>query len=233
MEAVAETLRSHFRWSWVRGEPALAAVASPRRTAAARAEDGMARMAVRTPANSDEGRDALARHRHCGCGRRGSVDPDSCGCVPREVPASELWARHSCLSARAGFVHEDCHHTVPSGAHVSHNPITGAMAAFHPDGTVVDIPLCAHQPAVRSSPPAGAAVAARSRRTLHNKGSDSVRLPADYDGWLEYTAFRHNDTLDAFLGNFSVPDLCAPRGPFRGWDAPLRLQGPRSAAFRR
>jgi len=51
------------------------------------------------------------------------------------------------------------------------------------------------------------------KKQQNDKAQNSVRrqlqLPADYDGWLEYTAAQNENGYDAFVGTFSVPDLPA------------------------
>jgi len=43
-------------------------------------------------------------------------------------------------------------------------------------------------------------------RSMRIPGDAEVNLPADYDGWLQYTAYHDTEGFDSFIGKFTVPD---------------------------
>jgi hypothetical protein len=84
-----------------------------------------------------------------------------------------------------GLMDASCVNNVPSGTTSRRNPAGGLIATF-PDGSEHTFPAC------------------RKALTASNE-----TLPADYNGWLAYTAFdlsAKSATFDAFLGYFSVPN---------------------------
>jgi len=95
----------------------------------------------------------------------------------------------------AGFVLAHCVHTIPSGAHVRELD-SGDSLVTPPDNEPYVIPKCDNLngtfPVLTSSPP--------------GTKSDPNPLPPDYDGWLQYTAFKDDAGFDQFLGVMSVPD---------------------------
>lgn len=96
------------------------------------------------------------------------------------------------VSTPAGMMRAECVHAVPSGSHVEHTDADTHFKVTTPTGEVRHLLKCkdsAEQPILRG---------ASSRR---------LQLPPDYDGWLEYNAYYDADGFDAFLGDFSVPDL--------------------------
>ena len=106
-----------------------------------------------------------------------------------------------------GPMRADCVHAVPSGASIQEQP-DGSMLVL--DGGRVH----AKHAACRDEegkpwmlPQRSGAEGAGPRSGGLRRG---LQLPADYDGWLEYTAAQNAGGYDAFTGYFSVPDL--PQG---------------------
>jgi hypothetical protein len=98
----------------------------------------------------------------------------------------------------AGFVLAHCVHTIPSDSHVRELD-SGDSLVTPPDAAPYIIPKCDDLngtfPVLTSTPPGS------------GSGSDPNPLPPDYDGWLQYTAFKDDVGFDQFLGVMSVPDL--------------------------
>lgn len=114
------------------------------------------------------------------------------------VAAAALPAGYS--HTPAGAMRSECVHEVPSGAELvesdSHMVVLldGVEHARHVK--------CVHTP---DTPILLPAAATPGRRSLRRQ----LQLPADYDGWLEYTAAQDAGGYNSFLGFFSVPDTPA------------------------
>ena len=88
-----------------------------------------------------------------------------------------------------------------SGSEILHNAKEGGYLAVHPEySTPKVIPRCKRPvvngtqlPVLLASTPAAA--------------QSVSALPADYDGWLAYTAYNSSYGFSSFLGYFSVPDI--------------------------
>ena len=107
-----------------------------------------------------------------------------------------------------GPMRSDCVHAVPSGASVQEQP-DGSMLVTH-EGRV-------HSKHAPCQDRDGAPWMLQRTADSHGRPSEGnlrreLQLPADYDGWLEYTAAQNEGGYDAFTGYFSVPDL--PQGTF-------------------
>ena len=101
-----------------------------------------------------------------------------------------------------GPMRSNCVHAVPSGAEIVEQVdgtvavlVEGELSSKHSRCVESDVtPILLNE--VEQLPHGG-----HLRRNL--------QLPADYDGWLEYTAAENANGYDAFTGYFSVPDLPA------------------------
>jgi len=106
----------------------------------------------------------------------------------------------------AGFVRSECVHSVPSGSHLQERP--DHLHVTLPTGEERRLPLCDRS----DGRPAFLSDAEAARLTGEAvPASAGGPLPPDYDGWLEYTAFKDSSAhgFDTFLGDFSVPDAPA------------------------
>lgn len=96
-----------------------------------------------------------------------------------------------------GHVLSHCVHEVPSGARVTEIS-DGSMRVVAPDASVTFLPKCDQTLGPMRKP---------------NKPADAEKgLPADYDGWLEYTALNTSALglaggFDAYTSVMSVPDV--------------------------
>ncbi len=102
-----------------------------------------------------------------------------------------------------GPMRTDCVHAVPSGAEIEEQ-LDGTVLVLHEGQVHSKHQACKNVPGKPWLLPKPQPAAAKSglRRQL--------QLPADYDGWLEYTAAQNEKGYDAFVGYFSVPDI--PQG---------------------
>jgi len=95
-----------------------------------------------------------------------------------------------------GFIRAECHHSVPSGAHLERRA-DGAMDVMVGARVVGVLPKC---PYVREEMFFQRPIAAPTTTTKR-------QFPSDYNGWLAYTQWQYpNQTIDRFLGSFTVSD---------------------------
>lgn len=100
----------------------------------------------------------------------------------------------------SGYILAHCVHKVASGTHLEQDTVSGEMTA-QLNGNSHVISKCdnylhgSYMPTFLSKQDA----------------SDLPPLPADYNGWLQYTEFNLTaaETFDSFLGKFSVPNAPA------------------------
>ena len=112
----------------------------------------------------------------------------------------------------AGAMRADCVHEVPSGAEVAE--IDGTVLV-----SVEGVPVSKHSVCVDDAE-LGPVMAPRpASPKLRARG---LQLPADYGGWIEYTAANVADSYDTFLGYFSVPDV--PPSALPSWCSALSTQ---------
>lgn len=95
-----------------------------------------------------------------------------------------------------GLVLKDCVHEIPIGSHISELP-DGRTRVYSLDGTVTIIPKCNTKNGTLPM--------------LKLRVNYTSPLPADYDGWLQYTALNTSRLglsggFDAFTSYMSVPD---------------------------
>lgn len=106
----------------------------------------------------------------------------------------------------SGWVLAHCVHEVPSNARIGWHEDGQRRVVRHPSLEAPRVlPLC--QPLVNAANPV-----LRARGEAEVTAADGARgtpLPADYDGWLQYTVAKAKaDTgFDGFLGEMSVPDV--------------------------
>lgn len=121
-----------------------------------------------------------------------------CGAAAGSLPAGYL-------HTPAGGMRQDCVHEVPSGAALEE---VDGVVLITLDGKAVDKhAVCVDD--VTLGP-----VMAPRPVTPSLRAGRGLQLPADYDGWIEYTAANVTDSYDTFLGYFSVPNVppsaCSP-----------------------
>ena len=89
---------------------------------------------------------------------------------------------------RVGMMRSDCVRSIPTGTHVEE--LASTIRLTYPNGTQFEYPHC--EPTLDGAAMLGG-------------------LPADYDGWEQYTAYKTEDpkSFDVFTGYFSVPDVPA------------------------
>lgn len=105
----------------------------------------------------------------------------------------------------AGYVKSECVRTVPSGAHLEERE--DHLRVTLPSGEVQRHALCDRSDGRPTFLPAAHAERGQVAASDASKVVGGP-LPPDYDGWLEYTAFKDASAkgFDSFLGDFSVPD---------------------------
>lgn len=94
------------------------------------------------------------------------------------------------LATPVGYIREECVREVPNGAHIEE--FDTHMMVTHADGTKTRMEHCD--------------TSGGTRPVFLEQLVGLQGLPADYDGWEEYTAVKTNSSYNAFLGYFSVPD---------------------------
>jgi len=124
------------------------------------------------------------------------------------------------ISTPSGRIRHDCVHSVPSGSTLRENK-NGLLDVILQDGKFQrTIPKCDKS---KNKLPmfdisfkkrtVGARPPPRGDHLRHGNMTgiitDPPVFPADYDGWLAYTAWHDPTGIDAFLGKFSVPDAPA------------------------
>ena len=97
-----------------------------------------------------------------------------------------------------GHVLSHCVHEVPHNAEVRELP-DKSTEVLHPDGTRTTIPRC-------DTSVGGTVLPVLPPRAQAKSAEPNVKLPADYDGWLQYTAYNDTEGFDSFIGEMSVPD---------------------------
>jgi hypothetical protein len=102
----------------------------------------------------------------------------------------------------AGDVLSHCVHHVPHNARVVEQADKSTLVTA-PNGTSWTIPRCENVVGGVKHP------VLRRRPAARNASGVLGGLPADYNGWLQYTAYNDPKGFDSFVGEMSVPD--APR----------------------
>jgi hypothetical protein len=100
-----------------------------------------------------------------------------------------------------GYVHEKCHHDVPSGSQLKRVPGGRGMDVFDASGAFLRrLPACRAESTFYKPKPVDAALKSQTNNNVTNKNVGA------YDGWLAYTTYEHRAGVDKFLGSFSVPE---------------------------
>jgi hypothetical protein len=114
-----------------------------------------------------------------------------------------------------GYMREDCVHTLPSGS-VCTKTRDGGVDVQHSSGdfSIARCSLDDGHPMMRADMAAapGVHVDHGSTTDATSGSSRKLQLPADYDGWLQYTRYENAD-IGTFIGTMSVPATSPTESP--------------------